>query len=200
MPGYKLNKKVIIIAAMVILLCFVYIIGATLALFTYSTEDGTIGINATSGDIEVDIVDASENPSTLVGDVLNFITTSDRKVILFEPGGMYYTEGFRVKNSGEIPINFIAYISGDDTLDEKEEVSFADAFEVWITTDPTSKSDLVKLQDFDGRLEVGQMSKVYYLVFRMKETAGNDFQDRAFTGIGITVCAVQGNADIPKKD
>ena len=192
MSRYNPGKKTIIIAAMVILLCLVSITGATFALFTASTEDGKIGINATSGDLKVDIIDASDNPSSLVGDVLNFITTSDKKVILFEPGAMYYTEGFRVKNDGSIPMDFILYISEDETASE----DFSAAFEVWLTNDPKNKSNMVKLQEFDGQLEVGQTSDIYYLVFRMKETAGNEFQDRTFTGVGITVCAVQGNAKI----
>ena len=193
---YKPQKSTLIIAAMVILLCFVSITGATYALFTASTEDGKIGINATSGDLEVDIIDASNNPSSLVGDVLNFVTTSDKQEIWFEPGAMYYTEGFRVKNTGEIPLKYIVYITGDDTLDEEGELAFTDAFEVWITPNPTSREGMVKLQDFDGTLEVGQASDVYYLVFRMKESADNDFQNRTFTGVGITVCAVQGNGSL----
>ena len=40
------------------------------------------------------------------------------------------------------------------------------------------------------------MSETYYLVIRMKETAGNEFQNKTYTGIGITVYAVQGNAPI----
>lgn len=192
MSRYKINNKTFIIAAMVILLCLVSITGATLALFTSTTEDGKIGINATSGNLKVDIVDASENPSSLVGDVLDFVTTSDNKKILFEPGAMYYTEGFRVKNNGSIPVNFILYISEDETVS----ADFSDAFEVWLTEDPTNRENMVKLQEFDGRLEVGQNSSIYYLVFRMKETAGNEFQDRTFTGVGITVCAVQGNVSI----
>jgi len=192
MSRYKPNKKTFIIAAMVILLCLVSITGATFALFTSTTEDGKIGINTTSGSLKVDIIDASDNPSSLVGDVLDFITTSDKQEILFEPGAMYYTEGFRVKNNGSIPMNFILYISEDESVSE----DFSEAFEVWLTNDPTDKTNMVKLQEFDGRLEVGQTSDIYYLVFRMKETAGNEFQDRAFTGVGITVCAVQGNGYI----
>lgn len=196
MVRYKPTKRTLIIAAMVILLCLSLITGATYALFTASTEDGKIGINATSGDIEVDIVDASDQANSLVGDVLNFVTTSDKQEILFEPGATYYTEGFRVKNTGEIPLNYIVYITGDDTLDEEEEVEFTDAFDVWITPNPKDKDGMVKLQEFDGKLAIGQMSDVYYLVFRMKESAGNEFQNRTFTGVGITVCAVQGNGSL----
>lgn len=190
MSRYKINKR-IIIAAMVILLCLVSITGATLALFT-SSSDGTIGINTTSGDLEVDIVDTSPQQNSLVGKVLNFQTTAAQDEVLFEPGACFYTEGFCVKNKGSIPINFIVYVSEDNTVSE----DFDDAFDVWITEDPTNMDAAVRMQDFDGRLEVGQSSKVLYLVFRMKETAGNEFQDRTFTGVGITVCAVQGNGYI----
>ena len=198
MDRYKQTKQTptFIIAAIVILLCLASITGATLALFTSSSEDGKIGINATSGDIEVDIIDSSENPSSLVGDVLNFVTQAgEKKDILFEPGALYYTEGFRVKNKGDISINFILYIS-EDKKNPDEAGDFAHGFEVWLTNDPTDRSTMVKMQDFDGRLEPDGISDVYYLVFRMKESAGNEFQNRTFTGIGVTVCAVQGNVNI----
>jgi len=198
MSRYKPTHKTFIIAALLILLCLVSITGATFALFTSSTEDGTIGINATSGKMKVDIIDASDKPQSLVGDVLDFITTSDKTEVLFEPGATYYTEGFRVKNDSTIDIKYILYISEDAQENGKPAADFSDAFEVWLTKDPTSRDGMVKIQDFSGDLEIGQASDVFYLVFRMKETAGNEFQNRTFTGVGITVCAVQGNGYINK--
>ncbi len=191
------HTSTLIIAAIVILLCFASITGATLAIFTSSSEDGKIGINATSGNIEVDITNSSEDPSSIVGEVLNFTTSSGEIItdVLFEPGAFYYTEGFRVQNKGDIPINFILYIS-EDKKNPDEAGDFAHGFEVWLTNDPTDRSTMVKMQDFDGRLEPDGISDVYYLVFRMKESAGNEFQNRTFTGIGVTVCAVQGNVNI----
>ena len=186
------KRNTFMIAAVVILICLVSVTGATLALFTSGGKDGTIGINTTAGSLEVDIVDASDNPSSLVGDVLDFVTTSSHREILFEPGAMYYTEGFRVRNNGNIPMNFILYISEDASVSS----DFSTAFEVWLTNDVSSRDGMVKLQEYKGRLEVGQTSDVYYLVFRMKETVGNEFQDRTFTGVGVTVCAVQGNVPI----
>ncbi len=191
MSRYKVKLRTIIIAALVILLCVIFIIGATLALFT--DNDGKIGINATSGDLEVDIIDTSvDNPSSLVGKTLNLVTTAPQEEILFEPGAMYHTQGFRVKNNGNIPINFIIYISEDDEVSE----DFFDVFEVWITSDVSDRASGKPPQDFDGRLEVGRTSDVYYLVFKMKESAGNEYKNRTFTGVGITVCAVQGNVNI----
>ena len=192
MSRYKLNKSTLVIAVMAILLCFAAITGATLAIFTSNSQDGKIGVNATAGNLKVDIVDISEDPDSLVGDVLSFITTNDKKDAIFEPGAVFRTEGFRVKNIGDIPLNYILYISEEATLSSE----FHQAFEVWITTDKTGRDSGVKLPEFDGSLNPGDSSEIYYLVIRMKKSAGNEFQNRTFTGIGITVCAVQGNVDI----
>ena len=183
-------KYSIILAAMAILLCLVSLTGATLALFTSSEEDGKIGVNATSGSIKLDIVTDEPPIHSIVGRALA-LDVDDEENFLFEPGMTVYTEGFRIQNNGNIPINFIVYLSNS-----KASQNFIEAFEVWITDDPTSKTDMVKLQEFKGRLEREQSSDVYYLVFHMKESIGNEYQTQSFTGVGITVCAVQGNVDI----
>lgn len=185
------TKYTLILAAIVILLCLLSITGATLALFTSTNEDGKIGINATSGSIKLDIVDADDPTDSLVGEALDFVAKDGSNEILFEPGMIVHTEGFRIKNDGNIPINFIVYISKDTATQ-----NFIEAFDVWLTSDPTSRTGMVKLQDFDGRLEPKQQSDVYYLVFHMKEEIGNGYQDQTFTGAGITVTAVQGNVEI----
>ena len=189
MSRYKASYNKFIIAAMVILLCLISITGATLALFTSDVNDGTIGINATSGNVKVDIVDEKDTRS-LVGEFLKFETLTPGDEVLFEPGATYYTEGFRIKNKGDIPLDYILYVSEDETISD----DFSEAFDVWIVTDRADAKGEVKLMDFNGELAVGQCSEIYYLVFRMKETAGNEYQDRTFSGVGVTVCAVQGNA------
>ena len=101
-----------------------------------------------------------------------------------------FFKSFRIKNKGDIPLDYILYVSEDETISD----DFSEAFDVWIVTDRADAKGEVKLMDFDGELAVGQCSEIYYLVFRMKETAGNEYQDRTFSGVGVTVCAVQGNA------
>lgn len=190
---YNVNKKALTIAALIILLCLVSLTGATLALFTSSTDDGKIGINATSGSLKIDIIDDTENQDSLVGEVLSFVPKNGDDEILFEPGATYHTQGFRIKNDSSIPIKFIVYISND----EKVSPDFFDAFDVWLTEDPLLGRDgMVKIDKYDGFLAKDQISKVLYLVFSMKEDAGNKYQNRPFNGVGITVCAVQGNGYI----
>ncbi len=196
MSRFKLNKRSLILAVLVILLCMVFITGATLALFTGDVNDGTIGINAVSGNVDIDIVDTTpvERPPSLVGQVLHFYTTKESdEDLLFEPGATYYTEGFRIKNYGNIPVNFILYVSEDERIED----DFYDAFEVWITQNPEKGMRYAEeLREYEGRLEPGAISDVYYLVVKMKEDAGNKFQGRPFEGFGVTVCAVQGNVNI----
>ena len=193
---YKSHKKAFIMTALVILLCLVCLTGATLALFTSDPNDGTIGIITTSGDVEIDIVDTSG--ATLQNRALEFITASgtptDSGNVLFEPGATFRTQGFRVKNTGDIPVNFSLSVSKDDKIDMEE---FDKAFEIWIVRENDEDfKNAERITNFKGRLEVGESSEKYCLVIKMKETVGNEFQGKTYSGIGVTVYAVQGNATI----
>ena len=189
---YKSHKQAFIMTALVILLCLVCLTGATLALFTSNLNDGTIGIVTTSGDVEIDIVDTEG--ATLQNKALGFITSSADKEPLFEPGATFYTQEFQVMNRGDIPVNFSLSVSKDDKIDMEE---FDEAFEVWIVR--ASDGDFKnaeRITSFKGRLEVGESSEKYRLVIKMKESVGNEFQGKTYTGIGVTVYAVQGNAQL----
>lgn len=181
----------IILPSLVILLCLISMVGVTWALFT-SGEDGTIGVNVTSGQVKVDIVD--EYGNSIVGDVLSFDPADHHEPIYFEPGATIYTQGFRVKNTGTVSINFRMYISNDENENMQ---AFEDAFELWVTTDPKNLNDAEQIKSFVVEdLDPLDTSEMYYLVIRMKTTATNDFQGKEYSGIGITVYAVQGNVEI----
>lgn len=201
---YKSYEKTITIAVIIILLCLVSIVGVTLALFTNDIEDGTIGINATAGKLKLDIVDDIDPTDSLVGDYLYFATPDGEELeVLFEPGALYYTEGFRVVNKGNIDMKYIVYISADELFNGTD---FLEAFDVWITdqkpTDRNVPENLEELQNFSGKLARDEISDTYYLVIKMKESAGNKFNKPGnltyYEGIGITVCAVQGNGPLDK--
>lgn len=178
--------------SLVLLLCLISVTGVSYALFTSSIEDGTIGINTTSGEVNVDIVNT--NGVSLVDSVLHL---SPNGIALeefrFEPGATVYTEGFRVANVGTVSVNYRMYISRDENIDE---AAFAEAFEIYVTRDVSDLQNAEQLMSFEGSLAKDQTSDLFYLVIRMKETAGNKFQNVAYSGIGITVYAVQGNVSI----
>ena len=190
---YQSNKQAFVLAVCAILLCLVCLTGATLALFTSNPEDGTIGVVTTTGAVKIDIVDTSVNENSLVDKVLEFQTSAGHKQILFEPGAVFVTQGFKVKSLGNVLTNFRLSISKDEMIDQAE---FDEAFEVWISKSNTNTAGAERLSAFKGTLEPGQSSETYYLFVKMKESAGNEFQGKSYMGIGITVYAVQGNVDI----
>ena len=195
MIRYKPHKQAFIMTALVILLCLVCLTGATLALFTSDHNDGTIGIVTTSGDVEIDIVDTSG--ATLQNKALEFMTTSgttDSEEVLFEPGATFYTQGFKIKNTGDIPVNFSLSVSKDEKIDMAE---FDKAFDLWIVKEGDDFSTAEKLTEFKvNGLAAGKSSETYFLFIKMKESVGNEFQGKTYTGIGVTVYAVQGNAKL----
>ena len=196
MLRYKSQNQAFIMTALVILLCLVCLTGATLALFTSDPNDGTIGIITTSGDVEIDIVDTSG--ATLQNRALDFIidssTPTDNGNVLFEPGVTFRTQGFQVKNTGDIPVNFSLSVSKDDKIDREE---FDKAFELWIVKEGDDFSSAEKITEFKvNGLAAGESSDTYYLFIKMKESVGNEFQGKTYTGIGVTVYAVQGNAQM----
>lgn len=190
--GYK-NR--IIACFLVMTLCFSSIVGSTYALFTSDPERGKIGVNTTSGTVKADIVDTSNEENSLVGKTLQFVFTSQSDTYYFEPGATIYTQGFRVKNMGNVTMNFRLYVSNDPSLEMSD---FSDAFDVFVVTSLGDIGNVEKeIASFVGRLEAQHTSdEEFHLVIRMKESASNYFQGRHFDRIGITVYAIQGNVDI----
>ena len=185
------NKgRKITLSVIAILLCLISLVGVTLALFTSGISDGKIGINVTSGKVSVDIEDAAGN--SLVGEVLDFVSTSTSNPIYWEPGATFVTEPFKITNESDIPINYHLFVNNGANDSE-----LVDVLEFYITTDPSRRETVGTLDEFKGELGVEDSSDVmYYLVVHMKETAGNKYQGLTLTGVGVTVYAVQGNVEI----
>ena len=182
--------KKVFIPAIVILLCFISVVGTTYALFT-SGEDGKVAVNASSGYIKLDILDT--NNQSLIGDNIDFVIPSDFDMSNFEPGATIKTQGFKIQNKGSITVNFKLFINENPNVDWK---ALEEAFELWITDDPNDFTNAKDAKTFIGTLGPNETSDEYYLFFKMKETAGNDFQLQIYSGIGITVYAVQGNVQL----
>ncbi len=188
--GYRRHSILAPILIGVIVLCVVAIGVLTWALFRVGAgDDGKIGTNVTSGKVKIDI--ENTEGKSLIGDVFKFVTPEGEDSVVFAPGYTYYTEGFRVKNEGNLNIKYRIFITEDESIDV---TAFAEVFDFYLTTDPTSLDGAEKLTSYTGALNKGKTSEVYYLVITMKEDASDEFQDKTFSGIGITVHATQSNA------
>ncbi len=171
-----------VLAFIVIFLCYLAIRGIK---NEWDKDKSANNVIVTEG-IDLDIVNGEE--ISIVGKVLDFVYTSDTSY--FEPGKAYRTEGFSVTNKGDEAIEYRVNISDDETVNKEK---FREAFDFWLTTDPLDLTKSQKLTSFEGHLYGGEQSENYYIVVKMKETAGNEFQSLLFEGIGITVYAVQSN-------
>ena len=197
MIRYKSNKQALIVAILLVLLCLANLTGATLALFTNDPNDGTIGIVTAAGKFDVDIVDA--DGESLLTKSLALMTTSgtkDCEEVYFEPGAVFFTQTFRVKNDGNIPINYKISLSKNTVVNLEE---FEKAFELKIVEENGNLADAQGFSEFKDSLAPNTIGKSYRLYIKMKEDANNDFQGREYTGIGITVYATQGNVDVERK-
>lgn len=189
---YQSHKQALIIAALVILLCLVCLTGATFALFTNDPNDGTIGVVVSAGKVDIDIVDEAGN--SLQNEALIFLKKSHQDEILFQPGATFYTQGFKVINLGSVPVRFTISVSKDDRINMEE---FNKAFDVWLVpSDDPNFDNAEQIQKFKGDIPLDGTSKTYHLFVKMKEDAGNEFQNKRYEGIGITVSAVQGNGTL----
>ena len=122
------------------------------------------------------------------------ISATEDEDILFEPGAIFYTEGFKVENKGDVPVNFRISVSKDESIDME---AFDEAVELWIVRKGDDFSSAQNLPEFEVKgLPAYTSSDTYFLFIKMKETAGNQFQKQSYSGIGITVYAVQGNVEI----
>ena len=168
-----------ILAVIILFLCVVAVWGIKSEL---SDKNGSNVIDSPES-VRLDITDV--DGSSLVGDLLDFAHANEP--LYFEPGSVHRTEGFHIRNDG-VAVKFLISANGDTVTDKEK---FKAAFDFWIATDPDDFQSAKKLTSFSGELKENEQSEIYYLFVKMKESAGNEYQNKTFEGLGITVHAVQ---------
>lgn len=105
----------------------------------------------------------------------------ENEEVLWEPGCSYNLEGFRIKNNGNLALKYriqITGIVGDNEL--KDAIDFT----YQIGTAALNLNE-------EGHLKAGEISDVISINGKMKESAGNEYQNLTIDGIAITVYATQ---------
>ena len=198
------TKRALITSVISLLVCFSMLVGTTFAWFTDSvTSSGNI---IKSGTLEVKLywADGKEAPASATW---NNVETAETNKILnytnWEPG---YTEARHVKiaNEGSLALKYQLKIvpQGDVGI-------LADVIDVYYSTAGTAVAD----RDTTGMTKLGTLSeviagklttvvsgdlaketdKVYTFVFKMQESAGNDYQNLTVgaTGFDFVLLATQ---------
>lgn len=180
----KSTRLSLVLSTLAVILCFSTLGGATYALFTY--EEPAANVLVMSGGVLVDIQD--ENGLTLEGQELLFRDANGKTDIRWEPGACYYTDPFYIKNLGDITLNFRILLTGSGM----EDAEFLIAFDPCIVDENDEEVDLSQYQH---ELTAGQTSGEFRIRMKMRETIGNQFNDRTFGGVAVTVYAIQGGVD-----
>ena len=175
------SKRALLLSLLSMVICVSMLIGSTFAWFT---DSATANVNEIkSGNLDVELV--GEDGEPLEG-ALKWKAQDNRETILWEPGCEYKTQGFRIKNNGNLALKYTIALNGvvgDAKLLKVINFSVVDA-----------NGTEIALNTFEGKLEnANQISDVLYLKGKMSETADNNYMKQELSGITIVVYATQLN-------
>ena len=205
MNNKRATKRALLTSVMALVMCVVMLVGTTFAWFTDTASTGVNKI--VSGNLKVDIVDKEGNNHL---DTLNFTKAAgapDGEQLLWEPGCRYVTEGFKIKNAGNLALKWKAEINKEDAKTKvvagsngKENMNLLDVIDFYIVKGTEENAPAVAIENFTGTLSAKATSEVYYIKGVMQTTAGNDYQNLTLDGITITVYATQLTAEFDSFD
>ena len=191
----KSKKSALLLSFTSLLLCFAMLVSSTFAWFTDTATTGVNKIQA--GNLKVDIVgekmvDGKYPSLTGEGSKLNFVKAegAENESILWEPGCIYQTEGFRIQSKGNLALKWKVQINKSHTVEK--EIHGHELLDVIEFSIVDERGASVPLDNFTGNLNgVDAISDVYKLQGKMKTTAGNEYQGLLLNGVTITVFATQ---------
>lgn len=126
------------------------------------------------------------------GSKLNFVKArgAENENILWEPGCIYQTEGFRIQSKGNLALKWKVQINKSHTVEK--EIHGHELLDVIEFSVVGENGVPVPLDNFIGNLNgVDAVSGIYKLQGKMKTTAGNEYQGLLLNGVTITVFATQ---------
>lgn len=187
------TKRAFLLSVCSILLCLVMLVGTTFAWFTDTASTAVNTIQSGKLDVALEMLVNGEWVSA-EGKTLEFIKAQGNDPILWEPGCKYKLPDLRIVNKGNLALKYkltVNSVVGDSKL--LEAIDF---------TVKIGNATPVALAGWDGvllprsdaglatDLDVGE-TKPITISGHMKEEAGNEYQNKTLTGLGITVVATQ---------
>ena len=191
----KATKRALLTSVMALVMCVVMLVGTTFAWFT---DTASTAVNkVVAGNLDVDIV--GENGVSLDGKSLSFKDVNNKTDILWEPGVTFHTEGFRIKNAGNLALKWKIAINKDSAStgvvegsNGKQGMNLLDVIDFSVVSSKAKDAEAVKIDEFVGHTDANTVdSTTYYIKGTMQTSAGNDYQDLTLEGITITVYATQ---------
>jgi predicted ribosomally synthesized peptide with SipW-like signal peptide len=203
MNNKRATKRALLTSVMALVMCVVMLVGTTFAWFTDTASTGVNKI--VSGNLKVDIVGATTGKHI---DSLSFQNKDNSSSILWEPGVTFHTEGFRIKNDGNLALKWKMVVNKDSAStgvvegsNGKAGMNLLDVIDFSVVSSKDENAPAVKIDEFVGHTAAETIDSVtYYIKGTMKTTAGNDYQDLTLDGITITVYATQDTVEFDSFD
>lgn len=180
MNNKKSMKRALVSSVLSLVLCMAMLIGTTFAWFTDNATSGVNTIQSGSLDIVLEYYDGTTWQDA-EGKTLDFVKAAgaENEAILWEPGCTYQLPALRVRNNGNLALEYefvVNGVNGDAKLLEVIE---------WTANG-------VALSNFEGELKAqNDTSEQIVVQGHMKEDANNDYQGLTVSGISISVFATQ---------
>ena len=203
----KATKRALLTSVMALVMCVVMLVGTTFAWFTDTASTAVNKIVA--GNLKVDIVNEAGKES-IQNSGLSFVSADEvtkGEAILWEPNCTYLTEGFQIKNAGNLALKWKVEINKDEVTNGKvgsETTPIKSLLEVIDFSIVDADGNTVDIDSFTGHILPADgsdtntgLSGVYKIKAHMDANAGNDYQNLTLEGITITVYATQ---DTVEKD
>ena len=195
MNNKRATKRALLTSVMALVMCVVMLVGTTFAWFTDTASTNVNKIVA--GNLKVDIV--GETSDTHING-LSFQNKDNSAQILWEPGVTFHTEGFRIKNAGNLALKWKAVVNKGTTDENPGKFDLLDVIDFYLVTGTGENQTETLLDEFTGNLKKTETSDVYYIKGVMQTTAGNDYQKLTLDGITITVYATQDTVEFDSFD
>ena len=192
----KATKRALLTSVMALVMCVVMLVGTTFAWFTDTASTNVNKI--VSGNLDVDIVDATDTSTSLDKGTLQFLRAADgtdepTKVenVLWEPGATFFTQGFKIANKGNLALKYKVVVSGTTG-----DTGLLKVMKFDVVSAMTKTGSEVDFAANPGQLlpptsDTPSVSDTYYLRGHMDESAGNEYKNMTLTGISVTVYATQ---------
>ena len=196
----KATKRALLTSVMALVMCVVMLVGTTFAWFTDTASTNVNRIVA--GNLDVDIVDATDTSTSLDKGTLQFLRAADgtdepTKVenVLWEPGATFFTQGFKIANKGNLALKYKVVVSGTTG-----DTGLLKVMKFDVVSAMTKTGSEVDFAANPGQLlpptsDTPSVSDTYYLRGHMDEYAGNEYKNMTLTGISVTVYATQLNSE-----
>lgn len=176
----KTRKGSVAASVVSLVLCCVMLLGTTFAWFSTSVSSSVNAIQ--SGSLKIDLVNGEGK--SLVGDTIAIASKEGFTTTFWEPGCEATFEDVFVKNESNIDVKYeikVVGLDGDSKL--LDAIEFTNNIEEFYEEGKTYAT-----------LAAGEKSEAIEISAKMKETAGNQYQNLTADGIAVVVYATQVNA------